>query len=87
MKDGSTHMAVRRSMRWIWKTGAVVAVTLQAADQGDTTTVHQTLAEAGEAVATLIERETERRPEATSQVHIHGIQEIVPARDITAGRA
>ena len=46
------------------ETGAVIAVTLQAADQGDTTTVHETLAEAGEAVATLIEREAEKAPEA-----------------------
>jgi transposase len=34
-----------------WESGAVVAVTLQPADQGDTATVMETLAEAGEATA------------------------------------
>jgi hypothetical protein len=33
------------------ETGAVVAVTLQAADQGDTTTMKGTIAEAGETIA------------------------------------
>ncbi len=36
------------------KTGAVLAVTLQEADSGDTTTVVETLAQAGENVAELI---------------------------------
>jgi transposase len=87
MKDGSTHMAHKAEHAVDMETGAVVAVTLQAADQGDTTTVHQTLAEAGEAVATLIEREAERRPEAKSQVHIHGIQEIVAHKGYHSGQS
>jgi hypothetical protein len=37
-----------------WSSGAPLAMTLQGADQGDTTTIHQTLAEAGEAVAELM---------------------------------
>ena len=36
-------------------TGAIVAVTLQAADQGDTTTLDETLCEAGEQVAEQID--------------------------------
>src|SRR3989449_932264 len=41
------------------KTGAVLAVTLQEADQGDTTTIVETLAQAGENVAELIAQEAE----------------------------
>jgi hypothetical protein len=52
----------------------VVAVTLQAADLGDTTTVHQTLAEAGLAVAELVGREVELHPDegATCKIHAAG---------------
>ena len=39
------------------ETGAVLAVTLQFADQGHTTTIIETLAQAGENVADLIARE------------------------------
>jgi len=39
--------------------GAVLAVTLQGADQGDTTTLDQTLCEAGMAVAEQVGREAE----------------------------
>src|SRR5499433_350117 len=62
MKDGSTHMAHKAEHAVDMDSGAVIAVTLQPADQGDTTTIHETLAEAGEAVAELIEREAEERP-------------------------
>ena len=76
MKDGSTHMAHKAEHAVDMESGAVIAVTLQAADQGDTTTIHETLAEAGEAVAELIEREAEKAPEAKPQVHVNGITEI-----------
>jgi phage gp29-like protein len=42
MKDGSTHMARKAEHAVDMQTGAVMAVTLQAADQGDTATVHET---------------------------------------------
>jgi transposase len=85
MKDGSTHMAHKAEHAVDMETGAVIAVTLQAADQGDTTTVHETLAEAGEAVATLIEREAETAPEAKPQVHVNGIKEIVADKGYHSG--
>ena len=47
MKDGRTHLAHKAEHAVDMATGAVVAVTLQAADLGDTTTVAETLAEAG----------------------------------------
>src|SRR5216683_2352392 len=65
MKDGRTHLAHKAEHAVDMETGAVVAVTLQEADQGDTTTVKETLAEAGETVAQLIEREAEATPEKT----------------------
>src|ERR1017187_9834087 len=46
MKDGRTHLAHKAEHAVDLGSGAVVAVTLQAADRGDTTTVHATLKEA-----------------------------------------
>jgi len=54
MKDGRTHLAHKAEHAVDMDTGAVVAVTLQGADKGDTTTVHQT---AGEAIENLHEVE------------------------------
>ena len=63
MKDGRTHLAHKAEHAVDLDTGAVVAVTLQAADQGDTTTLDETLCEAGEQVAEQIGREAELRPQ------------------------
>jgi len=41
MKDGSTHLAHKAEHAVDLDSGALVAVTLQAADQGDTTTVQR----------------------------------------------
>jgi transposase len=86
MKDGSTHLAHKAEHAVDMETGAVIAVTLQGVDQGDTTTVHETLAEAGEAVATLIEREAEKAPETKPQVQVNGITEIVADKGYHSGR-
>jgi transposase len=86
MKDGSTHMAHKAEHAVDMDSGAVIAVTLQAADQGDTTTLHETLADAGEAVADLIEREAEKAPEAKPQVHLNGIMEIVTDKGYHSGK-
>ncbi|HUK37258.1 MAG TPA: hypothetical protein VLV86_25255 [Vicinamibacterales bacterium] len=48
MKDGRTHLAHKTEHAVDLKTGAIVAVTVQGADQGDTTTMPQTLSEAAE---------------------------------------
>ncbi len=53
MKDGRTHLAHKVEQAVDVETEAVVAVTVQAADQGDTQTVRETLCEAGEQVATV----------------------------------
>src|SRR2546425_11128043 len=47
MKDGRTHLAHKAEHAVDLDTGAVVAVTLQGADKGDTTTLDETLCEAG----------------------------------------
>src|ERR1035441_8909861 len=68
MKDGSTHLAHKAEHAVDMETGAVIAVTLQAADQGDTTTMKETLAEAGETVERLVEREAAKTPEEKPNV-------------------
>src|SRR5450759_3219032 len=69
MKDGRTHFAYKGEHAVDLDTGAVGAVTLQGADQGDTTTLEETLCEAGMAVAEQIGREAElrARPSAEGQ--------------------
>jgi transposase len=59
MKDGRTHLAHKAEHAVDLETGAVVALTLQAANLGDTTTLKDTQAQAGVTVAELIEREAE----------------------------
>src|SRR5499425_2429535 len=54
MKDGTTHLAHKAEHAVDMKTGAVLAVTVQEGDAGDTTTGVETLAQAGENVADLI---------------------------------
>jgi len=77
MKDGRTHLAHKAEHAVDMDTGAIVAVTLQAADQGDTTTLDETLCEAGEQVAEQIRREVESRPQDKPKVHLQGIEELV----------
>ena len=59
MKDGRTHLAHKAEHAVDMETGAVLAVTMQEASLGDTTTVKETLAEAGTTVDELIDREAE----------------------------
>ena len=86
MKDGRTHLAHKAEHAVDMDTGAVVAVTLQEAHLGDTTTVKETLAEAGTTVAELIEREAEARPREKPQVNVGGIEEVVADKGYHSGR-
>ena len=72
MKDGSTHLAHKAEHAVDMDTGAVVAVALHAADQGDTTTVMSTLAQAAEEVAGVM-----ASPTAGGQVSAAGVEEVV----------
>jgi transposase len=51
MKDGRTHLAHKAEHAVDLETGAIVAVTLQGADQGDTTTIVETAIAAAEQIA------------------------------------
>jgi transposase len=82
MKDGRTHLAHKAEHAVDLKTGAVLAVTLQEADQGDTTTVVETLVQAGENVAELIGTEA---PDQKPQVHLKGIEEVVTDKGYHSG--
>ncbi len=48
MKDGRTHLAHKAEHAVDLATGAIVGVTVQGADEGDTTTIQETLPEAAE---------------------------------------
>src|ERR1700723_3504933 len=85
MKDGRTHLAHKAEHAVDLSSGALLAVTLQGADQGDTTTIHQTLAEAGEAVAELMEHEAVMAPAEEPKVHLGGIEEVVADKGYHSG--
>jgi len=87
MKDGRTHLAHKAEHAVDLDTGAVVAVTLQGADKGDTTTLDQTLCEAGETVAELAVREAEQRPDEKPKVNVEGIEEMVADKGYHSGTA
>ena len=85
MKDGSTHLAHKAEHAVDLSSGALLAITVQGADQGDTTTIHQTLAEAGEAVAELIEHEAATVPTEQPKVHLGGVEEVVADKGYHSG--
>ena len=74
MKDGRTHLAHKAEHAVDLSSGAVVAVTLQAADLGDTTTIEQTLKEAQANAALVNERGVE---EAVADKGYHSNQVLV----------
>jgi len=82
MKDDRTHLAHKAEHAVDLKTGAVLAVTLQEADQGDTTTIAETMAEAGENVAELIGTE---EPNQKTKMHLRGIEEVVTDKGYHSG--
>lgn len=85
MKDGTTQLAHKAEHAVDMETGAVIAVTLQAADQGDTTTIKETLSETAENIAQLIEREAEKAPDAEPQVSLTPMTEIVADKGYHSG--
>jgi transposase len=80
MKDGRTHLAHKAEHAVDLETGAIVAVTLQQADQGDTTTVQITLPEAIEqlvAVAAIIEDRVRTGEELATDKGYHSKQTVL----------
>jgi transposase len=53
MKDGRTHLAHKAEHAVDMETGAVVAVTVQPANAGDTQTIQETLAQATEHIVSF----------------------------------
>jgi transposase len=74
LKDGRTALAYKAENAVDMETGAIVAVTTHSGAAGDTTTVIETVIEAGLAVADLI---AEKTPEGKYEVHPEGVQEVV----------
>jgi transposase len=74
MKDGRTHLAHKAEHAVDLETGAIIAVTVQGADEGDTATSVETLIEAAEQIETVV-------PEGD------GIKKSSPTRAITAIRS
>ena len=75
MTDGRTHLAHKAEHAVDMETGAIVAVTLHGADEGDTATIQGTVAEAGERIATIVADAED--DEAVKQVSADGPREVV----------
>src|SRR6188474_370219 len=75
MKDGRTHLAHKAEHAVDMETGAIVAVTLHGADEGDTETIQETVAEAGERITAVV-ADTDS-DEVTKQVSTEGPREVV----------
>jgi transposase len=86
MKDGRTHLAHKAEHAVDLSSGAVVAVTLQAADLGDTTTMQHTLQEAQVNAALVNERGVEETVadkgyhsnQVLVDLHAEGIRSYIP---------
>ena len=76
MKDGRTHLAHKAEHAVDLETGAVVGVTIQDADQGDTTTSIETLIEAAEQVEAVVP-ESEGPKELVADKRYHSNQALV----------
>ena len=72
MKDGRTHLAHKAEHAVDLSSGALLAVTLQPADEGDTTTIRQTLAET---------------QQASQGVNERGVEEVVADKGYHSGAA
>ncbi len=71
-RDGRTHLAHKAEQAVDVETGAVIAVTQAGADQGDTTTIAETVTEAAQPVAAVAADE-----EANEKLAAAGLQEVI----------
>lgn len=86
MKDGRTHLAHKAEHAVDLSSGALLAVTLQPADAGDTTTMPVTLAEAQKTAQTVSPLGVEEvvadkgyhSGEALKDLHIEGVRSYIP---------
>jgi transposase len=85
MKDGRTHLAHKAEHAVDLETGAIVAVTLQQADQGDTTTIQTTLPEAIEqlqAVAAVTDDKVKTGEELVNDKGYHSKQTVLDVQSL-----
>jgi len=80
MKDGRTHLAHKAEHAVDMETGAVVAVMVQGADQGDTTTVKETFIEAAEQLEVV-----GKEAAADERMMGQGLQEVVTDKGYHSG--
>jgi len=78
MKDGRTHLAHKAEHAVDMETGAIVAVTLHGADEGDTATIPETVAEAGERITSVVADAD--NGEAVKLVSAEGPREVVTGK-------
>src|SRR6266849_1405590 len=71
MKDGRTHLAHKAEHAVDVDTGAIVAVTVQGADEGDTSTIGETLEEAEDQLDAVMEKGED------DELHPDGLSEVV----------
>lgn len=89
MKDGRTHLAHKAEHAVDLSSGALLAVTLQPADRGDTTSIGETLAEAQQTARGINERGIEEvvadkgyhSGVVLQQVHEQAIRSYIPEPD------
>jgi transposase len=72
MKDGSTHLAHKQEHAVDMDSGAVLAVTIQPADEGDTTTWRETVEETYQNLNAVRENE-----QAARNLHPNSVEEVV----------
>ena len=85
MKDGRTHLAHKAEHAVDLETGAIVAVTLQEADQGDTTTIQITVPEAIEqleAVAAVTDDVVKTGEELVTDKGYHSKQTVLDMQSL-----
>jgi transposase len=85
MKDGRTHLAHKAEHAVDLETGVIVAVTLQEADQGDTTTIQVTLPEAIEqleAVAAVTDDKVKTAEELVADKGYHSKQTVLDVQNL-----
>ena len=75
MKDGRTHLAHKAEHAVDMETGAIVAVTLHGADEGDTETIQETVAEAGERITSVVAEAD--NSEMARRVSAEGSREVI----------
>ena len=89
MKDGRTHLAHKAEHAVDLSSGAVLAITLQPASDGDTDTIHRTLAEAQSAARAINERAVEEvvadkgyhSGAVLKELHHQGVRTYIPEPD------